>query len=340
MRRGFTLVEVAVVNISLAGLIGLLVPALGEARRVARNAVSMANLNALNQIHKNYAADNTGSFYNPWNENWPANGGGGQSWDVRGADGASWSFLGSNFKWTTECWGLYWYSTASKNIIADPGAYASAVQFSPTDDRMIQSFRAIDFLGSGRQYIWPGSYIMSPTLWLKPERYPTVTGSQPADRVDYSTNPLSLRRNRFSDATYPSQKVVLFERFDFKQDTRFVTNIINGRYYGTFRGSPNWNNPTAKPNVALVDGSVRYVDMKVLADATSLDGRAVNLTRANELTPCGLFRPSRGDIWADSSDNGNLSLEWGDLASGSEYGGTYRNFFWATRRGIQGRDFD
>ena len=56
--RGFTLIELLVVVAIIAVLVALLLPALGQARTLARSAVCMANLRQLGLVFDQYAADN------------------------------------------------------------------------------------------------------------------------------------------------------------------------------------------------------------------------------------------------------------------------------------------
>ncbi len=63
-RTGFTLVELLVVISIIALLIGILLPALGEARRSARTVLDLANLSEHGKGAENYAAENKGRMPN------------------------------------------------------------------------------------------------------------------------------------------------------------------------------------------------------------------------------------------------------------------------------------
>lgn len=71
-KNAFTLIELLVVIAIIALLIGILLPALGQAQRSAKNVLSQANMRSLNTGAANYASDNKDAIFSyTWRANVP-----------------------------------------------------------------------------------------------------------------------------------------------------------------------------------------------------------------------------------------------------------------------------
>lgn len=62
-KNAFTLIELLVVIAIIALLIGILLPALGQAQKSAKNVMSQSNMRSLNMGNANYAADNKDAIF-------------------------------------------------------------------------------------------------------------------------------------------------------------------------------------------------------------------------------------------------------------------------------------
>ncbi|MGV6815279.1 MAG: type II secretion system protein [Phycisphaerales bacterium] len=344
--KGFTLIELLVVIAIIAVLMGILLPALSGAQSSARRLQSQSNLRSMAQIHEAYVGEYRGSLINPFQikkfirgMNSGGGGPGGGGWGVVNKVGTNAPiefFLGGgNNKWYTEMYAFHWYSVIGGWL--DQGNYASDVQFSPADRVLIARMDDLEndpppgwTLDRG---YWDGSYVLSPTCWFAPERY-RDDGRGPAPR----NNPVTAKakRNKMSNVTYTSQKVLMWERFDWSKKTRTASfrdpNIGGGTpiIFGKENFSPQWNNPEAEPAVATADGSVTTVNIaQIYSDMQDSNPRV-----ARSFTPTDLWDPTYDGL--NDYSMAEDGFEFGDARSGM---GKYPAFFWATRDGIRGRDF-
>lgn len=345
---GFTLIELLVVISIIALLVSILLPALGSARGSARLLKSQANLKSLAQIQEVYAGDFHGSLMNPFDiqkfndRNRPGSGPrpGGAGWGLAQKVGSTYAIEfppgGNNGpEWYSEMYAFHWYSIIGGWL--GQGNYESEVQFSPADRSMIARFQSLqDDPPNGwtlDRGFWDGSYVLSPTIWFSPERYKD-TGRGAAPRM----NPVEsmTRRNKMSSVAYPSQKVLLWERFDWTKRERTAStrnpNIMGGAVivFGSESLSPQWNNSEAEPSVATADGSVSRVKIDTIFQGIGSD----NERTARSYTPTDMWNPVYSGLQAYQMHEDGFEI--GDPRTGL---GQYPAFFWATRDGVRGRDF-
>lgn len=313
IQRGFTLIELLVVIAIIALLVSIMLPALANARRVAQNTVSLSNLRSLGQVIAYYANETKDQFVNPFDRNRPPN----IPWygiQVPTIPNSYWHMADSAGPRATEPFGFHWASLMMQYF--ETGGLLSKVQFAPGDQTVLMRYRQhlVEHPNEMDNWIWDGSYWYPPTFWLSPLRYQTNT-------VVSVTEPM-LRRNRFDEVVFPQAKVMVFERFDFSRRSR---SAPNGRY----PFAPQFNHPEATTRFVLTDGSVDSIPVRRLYEWSN----DPNQKMAEELTPCGLFNPPAAMMMRYGMDKDEL--EYGQSGTTA-----WPAYFWATKKGIQGRDIN
>ncbi|MDQ7014111.1 MAG: prepilin-type N-terminal cleavage/methylation domain-containing protein [Planctomycetota bacterium] len=307
-RLAFTLIELLVVIAIIALLIGILLPTLGKARDAARSAISLSNMRSLSQLMFTYTNDHDDEWLNPFDKDTtPWNG-----VQLPLLPGQFWSYR--NSERATEVWGTQFASLLMHYAESNNGSMFSEVQFHPGDTYALQRTR--DQLSGDEgvdHFIADGSYWYPPAFWLAAERYET------ADLIPVT--PEHLRRNRIANVPLPASKVLMFERFDFKQRQRLT---LSG---GSIKEHPQFNNPAASTRFVSADGSAGEVD---IADLVELSTSSLPKV-AREFTPSGLWDPPF-----------NIFRHWGmsedPFENGQRDTTAHPAWFWATRDGLKGRD--
>ncbi|MBK9188823.1 MAG: prepilin-type N-terminal cleavage/methylation domain-containing protein [Phycisphaerales bacterium] len=326
-RTAFTLIELLVVIAIIALLISVLLPALGRARSAGQRTVSLSNLRQNMTYMGYYQADNKDEFLNPFG---PMRLGATSGWNSycvvfeppevaqlvgHGLYQYAWDYgQGVQSSSGTESYGYHW---AGHMFFADDDKISRVKTMAAPQDFALQRWFRENIGGNAQtdySWIFPSSYWYPPVFWQDWARF--VPGNRLGAGV---ANRFYIRRNRTTDVLTPSAKVQLFENKDFTQKV-----------------PPMWHQPGAKPQVAMVDGSGKTVDMSsIIADTGPAGQNPVDRL----WYPAGFWNPGPGEL------NG---LEYGQPQGfiwNSNNGSTPWNitplpaaYFWATRNGVQGRD--
>jgi prepilin-type N-terminal cleavage/methylation domain-containing protein len=320
MRKAFTLIELLVVIAIISLLMAILLPSLAGARRTARATVGNANLRSLSQMMFIYSQEYSEALLNPFRPSWPTTTPGNpQYFDAVSYDrpGLMWTYFSTVPEWTTEFFAYHWYSYlasySARNAWSDE-------QFSPADGELLSLKSTLSANQETREklMLWPTSFLYSPVFWSSPARYPCACTRLPM-------TPAMIQTQTLANISSPSAKVLLFSRSDFQQDRRVEIRLSEST---PTRNSPSWSNPRSKTPVALCDGSIDIVSI-----AHIMERMTEQPNPAKDLVPCGAFSPPDGMTLAPPKHQPQFPI--GSVAGAD---GEYPLFFWATQKGIKGRD--
>jgi len=280
-KNAFTLIELLVVIAIIALLIGILLPALGQAQRSAKNVLSQSNLRSLNTGAANYASDNSDRIFSyTWRKGetyiLPSGQKRTPNSDQNAAADQNQEILMRVTGRITGTKKIRNFSTRlphrrySHLVLLDflTDVQPEPIAASPFDRNLIGwQENPLEYnSGSGVPYAddpgpgydddanwplaavrqrWPfaSTYQMVPAAWNTDGIAGSPTYNPVPDTPHLMTggNNVPLGRRKFTQVAHPSGKVMMFEEFDRFSDK-------DGLYFAY---------PESKCNLAFFDGSVR-----------------------------------------------------------------------------------
>lgn len=241
---GFTLIELLVVISIIAVLAALLLPALAQGRKAARQTASMMNMKSCGQIMLVYTNDNKGQFLSAFRPVGPTERNLFAWAHPTGTQFApKWNLSGASDEHTLS-FATLWYS-----YMADYRGAARVVpeQFSPLDSKGTGMMR--DVLAAGppdADSLYGSSFFYSPAFWVKP------------DALGGDLVPGTLRGATVDSVAQPSGKAMLFEWID-----------------GSGKLPQMWCENLAKVYVMAADGGVQQVQIRDVAAKIVASGSGV-----------------------------------------------------------------